>query len=447
VVMARTLLFDMLLTGLLTWALVAYFEAIVAAPAAPARAIGGGIARAADVRRGWLRLAYALVALAVLAKGLAGLVVFVAIVLVHSVVDARDGIATSLRALVDPLGIVLFAAIALPWHLLAMQDQPGFAWFYFVNEHVMRFLDARIPHDYHTGPWWYFLPRVAAYVFPWTLLLALPIDRRIGSSPNERRARRLLWIAFLVPLAIFSISKAKGDYYMLVGVPPLVLAIADRVARMDRRGWLVALAPAGWLLLLAFLAQSAAAQGLAPYRLPEHAGAYALASGLVATAAVIAALHMRPRTALALCAAAMVPGVVMFSAFLAVNETYRSARSLASAVRALGMDEVYVYRQYEDVSALAFYLDSPVGVVASRSTDLCYGMQLAPDHDRFPTVAAFTDKLFDESVVLVVLDTDMRSFRHTDLAYELKPRGTVGRYALYTSVPQLPSQLAYWSPR
>ena len=59
------------------------------------------------------------------------------------------------------------SAIAAPWHVLATLRNPpyfdftmhsgpgqyhGFFWFYFINEHVLRFLNLRYPRDYKTVP-------------------------------------------------------------------------------------------------------------------------------------------------------------------------------------------------------------------------------------------------------------------------------------------------------
>jgi 4-amino-4-deoxy-L-arabinose transferase-like glycosyltransferase len=64
-------------------------------------------------------------------------------------------------------GAAIFLAIAAPWHVLATLRMPpyldftmhsgsgeyhGFFWFYFINEHVLRFLNLRYPRDYNTVP-------------------------------------------------------------------------------------------------------------------------------------------------------------------------------------------------------------------------------------------------------------------------------------------------------
>ncbi len=64
-------------------------------------------------------------------------------------------------------GLLLFLAIAAPWHVIATLRNPpyfdftmhsesgsyhGFFWFYFFNEHILRFLNRRYPRDYNTVP-------------------------------------------------------------------------------------------------------------------------------------------------------------------------------------------------------------------------------------------------------------------------------------------------------
>ena len=47
----------------------------------------------------------------------------------------------------------------------------GFFWFYFFNEHLLRFLNLRYPRDYNTVPrlWFWLLNLV--WIFPWSVYL------------------------------------------------------------------------------------------------------------------------------------------------------------------------------------------------------------------------------------------------------------------------------------
>src|SRR5439155_15685897 len=81
-------------------------------------------------------------------------------------------------------GAAVLLLIAAPWHILATLRNPpyfdftmhseagsyhGFFWFYFMNEHVLRFLNLRYPRDYNTVPRVYFWLFHLLWLFPWSL--------------------------------------------------------------------------------------------------------------------------------------------------------------------------------------------------------------------------------------------------------------------------------------
>ena len=125
----------------------------------------------------------AALALTVLTKGLIGAVFPLAIVGGHLLaMRGWRGALARLRGMHGLAGTVTFLVIAVPWHVLAAVANPGhgvpgdlsrvgghwvvplptdgnvhgWAWFYFVNEQVYRYLNVRVPHDYDTVPLWLF---------------------------------------------------------------------------------------------------------------------------------------------------------------------------------------------------------------------------------------------------------------------------------------------------
>ena len=85
---------------------------------------------------------YVAAALAVLTKGLIGIVfigvpTFLFLLLTRNLSELKNA-----RLLTGPL---LFLAIAAPWHMLAGLRNDRFFWFYFVNEHFLRFLGKHQP--------------------------------------------------------------------------------------------------------------------------------------------------------------------------------------------------------------------------------------------------------------------------------------------------------------
>ena len=144
-------------------------------------------------------LCYASLAFALLAKGLIAPVFFLAAALPYI---ALTGDWRRWREFHLLSGSLLFLAIAAPWHVMAAIRNPdhghpvgnvpspghvhGFLYFYFINEHVLRFLGKRYPHDYNKQPWWVFWAGHAAWLFPWCLFFPAALKRAWNN-------RRLFW--------------------------------------------------------------------------------------------------------------------------------------------------------------------------------------------------------------------------------------------------------------
>lgn len=142
---------------------------------------------------------YAALALAVLAKGLIAPVFFLAAVVPYLIITGEWRKWRHLRLFT---GLLVFLAIAAPWHILAAIRNPdhgnpvgnvptpghvhGFFYFYFINEHVLRFLGQRYPHDYNKQPFWVFWLGQLVWLFPWCLYFPAALRR-------AWRNRKLAW--------------------------------------------------------------------------------------------------------------------------------------------------------------------------------------------------------------------------------------------------------------
>jgi 4-amino-4-deoxy-L-arabinose transferase-like glycosyltransferase len=159
------------------------------------------------------RYAYALWAalgLAVLTKGLVAIVFLFGTAALYVALTGEN---REWRRLRPFTGILLFFAIAAPWHILAGVRNPappgghGFFWFYFVNEHVLRFLGRRIPMDYNKLPGYLYWSLHIVWLFPWALFAPIglmglwrklrPQTPKIDSSSNLLPPLPIL-IGFLV---------------------------------------------------------------------------------------------------------------------------------------------------------------------------------------------------------------------------------------------------------
>jgi len=218
-------------------------------------------------------------ALNVLTKGLIGIVFPVGIVLAHLLLTrGLRGTMTRLRQLHPVMSMIVFFAIAAPWHILIGLANPsqgnpgsitfahghwsipqpsdgnvhGWTWFYFVNEHLLRYLNLRVPRDYDTVPLALFWGLILVWLMPWSAFLFHAISQiearaAIAASPlfarwkwlqsrinpesqsvylsPEENTLLLLGIWAATPLLFFSLS-TRQEYYVLPALPALILLIA-----------------------------------------------------------------------------------------------------------------------------------------------------------------------------------------------------------------------------
>jgi len=170
-------------------------------------------------------LFYASLAGAVLTKSLIGLVFPVAIIMIF-LIAARD-----LRRVLHLhilKGSLLFICLALPWHILAARRNPGFLWYFFVNEQFLRFMGKRQPVDYESISLPVFWALVLLWLFPWSAFL--PAIRHLFRkfSWQELRTRCTIWLCAIwavVVLAFFSVS-SRIEHYSMPIFPPLALLLA-----------------------------------------------------------------------------------------------------------------------------------------------------------------------------------------------------------------------------
>jgi 4-amino-4-deoxy-L-arabinose transferase-like glycosyltransferase len=135
-------------------------------------------------------IAYASLAIALLAKGLIAPVFFIAAIVPYLLIT---GDWRRWREFWLFTGLLLFLAIGAPWHILAALRNPdhgnpvgnvpspghvhGFFYFYFINEHFLRFLGKRYPHDYNKQPWFVFWLGQLVWLFPWSLYIPAALRR------------------------------------------------------------------------------------------------------------------------------------------------------------------------------------------------------------------------------------------------------------------------------
>lgn len=235
---ARTVIFDAALTFFVAAALVAFYEAIERRSRTRSPAAGWE----------WAAVGWAAVALAVLTKGPIGLALPLMVALPYAL-WRRAG-----RALGDVAGLLLFAALLLPWLVAMSRRVPDFWPYVWGTETLFRLATPALGR---TGPVWYFVPILLAGSLPWiALALGSAGPSRSAASPGTRDPYAVFLLAWLaIPLVFFSLSQSKRPQYVLPLVPAVALLAAHRwkddATRIGARWAAGALAGAGALLLAA----------------------------------------------------------------------------------------------------------------------------------------------------------------------------------------------------
>jgi 4-amino-4-deoxy-L-arabinose transferase-like glycosyltransferase len=199
-----------------------------------------------NARRNWMLACWAGMALAVLSKGLIGLALPGAVLVIYTVF-ARDW--AIWKRLHLRSGVALFALITVPWFVLVSLRNPEFPQFFFIHEHFQRFT-SKVHH--RAGPWYYFVPILVAGLVPWLAVTgqslwaaatgtkpAITDVRQTSNAVTEQPFRPaillLVWIAFI--FVFFSISGSKLPSYILPIFPAIALLIALYLRDSSMRAW------------------------------------------------------------------------------------------------------------------------------------------------------------------------------------------------------------------
>jgi 4-amino-4-deoxy-L-arabinose transferase-like glycosyltransferase len=185
-------------------------------------------------QRGWMWACWASMALAVLSKGLIGVVLPGFVLVVYTLV-ARDWALWKRLHLVS--GLIIFFAVGAPWFVLISIRNPEFAWFFFVHEHFQRFTST--VHN-RNAPLWYFVPLLVAGFLPW--LAQLPGAARLTlargeTASNGFRPTLMLGLWAVLIFAFFSISDSKLPGYIFPIIPALAILAALVLEHTSERAW------------------------------------------------------------------------------------------------------------------------------------------------------------------------------------------------------------------
>jgi 4-amino-4-deoxy-L-arabinose transferase-like glycosyltransferase len=185
--------------------------------------------------------AAALCGLAVLTRAMVGVLFPVAIMVIFVLIT---GMRYPWRKLPVVSSVLVFLVIAVPWHIIAgiragRPDAPGFFWFYFVNEQVLRALGWRYPHDYSAVPLGLWLVEHLLWLFPWSIFLPLAFrdlprwrERHNLDLQGTALLFVLVWTGFI--FGFFTLTASRMEYYSFSAWPAVALLLGRGIARAEQ---------------------------------------------------------------------------------------------------------------------------------------------------------------------------------------------------------------------
>jgi 4-amino-4-deoxy-L-arabinose transferase-like glycosyltransferase len=383
----------------------------------------------------------AVCALNVLTKGLIGLVFPIGAIGLYLLLTGNLRSLLKLRLVSSA---VVFFAVAAPWHILAGLRNPaqgnvrGFFWFYFVNEHIRRFLGTRVPRDYDKVPLLLFWALLVLWLIPWTVFLPQSLQevprrwRDFRAQMTRRQRAYLLFFLWIIVIVGFFSLSTRQEYYTIPAIPGMALLVggwlqrertSDADSRERRAGRTssaillavgIVIAVAGFSLLL-FSKAPTPGTDLADL-LRKHPQDYALSFGhFLDLTPQAMGVFRGPLLAFSLAfllgsAANFVlrrrnqagPGNIVLVAMMVVVLTcvrisfgifspILSSKDLALAIQEQYRpgDQIVVIGLYENASTLNFYTGIPLHSLRTPGGNMWYGTQFPGAPRVFETQASF----------------------------------------------------------
>ncbi|MBI4479571.1 MAG: glycosyltransferase family 39 protein [Acidobacteria bacterium] len=363
----------------------------------------------------WVLLIGAALGAGLLMKGLVGVVVPGGAAFLYLAITRQLFSRAAWGRLRPHYVVAITLLVAVPWYILAILANPpyfdftlrsepgqyrGFFWAFFINEHLLRYLNLRYPRDYNTVPLTSFWLLHLVWLFPWSVYF--PAAARLGYRPVDRAGRtRLLalcWAGFL--LLFFSFSTSQ-EYYTVPMYPALALLIGAAIAEGGKRvrwGIFAAAAVAAMAAAVAsvilYAVRSLPSQGEITAALTQNPEAYTLSMGHLSDLTLPAFAYLR--WPLFLAAAALAMGalgswalanrtswlalalmMVMLTQAahiaMAVFDPMLSSRPLAEALQNSPPGKMIVDGAYYPFSSVFFYADRDGLLLNGRITNLEYG--------------------------------------------------------------------------
>ncbi len=177
--------------------------------------------------RFWMDAMWAALGLAFLAKGPPSLLPLLAIIAV--LWQQKD-----LKALFRPMGLLAFAIIGLSWYAIVIVRHPGLLDYFIGHEVVNRVAGNGMKRSSEWyGPLKVYLPVLLFGTLPWLILARNGIVKTLKPWTSQSLETRFLWLSFLLPLIIFSLSRSRMPLYLLPVFTIISLLLARAMGEFE----------------------------------------------------------------------------------------------------------------------------------------------------------------------------------------------------------------------
>src|SRR6202521_3581295 len=179
-------------------------------------------------------------ALNVLTKSLIGLVFPITTVVLYLLLTGNLARLLKFRLVSSS---IVFLLIAAPWHILAALRNPsqgavrGFLWFYFVNEHFLRYVNKRVPPGYDTVPLLIFWGLPLVGLVPWSVFLPQALREvpakwsQLRGGLDARQRGNLFFALWALVIVVFFSFSTRQEYYTIPALPALALLVGGWLAK------------------------------------------------------------------------------------------------------------------------------------------------------------------------------------------------------------------------
>lgn len=289
-----------------------------------------------------------------------------------------------------PSGFLLILLVSAPWYIAVCLKDKNFFYFFFINEHILRFFTKVHGRE---GNIFYFVGVLLLGFFPWIIFFPLSIIRYFKLRRFKENEPRIIFLLvwFFLIFTFFSISRSKLPAYIILVYFPLSLLVAslvnDYLNNRDDRSLEISFRYTAYILLLFILVFPVAVYEALindPNLSGAHQDSFKLIFYLLASFVLLLIAIIKNKRKFFIVVnfvmISLILGQIIFS--LPKVESFRSARPLAQVINKYKgrNDKIIFYHCY--LQSIPFYTKQRAIIIGWKG-ELEFGLAHTPPQGFF----------------------------------------------------------------